>query len=220
MNINFDTDALIVIDMQRDFAHPTGSLYVKDGETLVEPIMNMCSRFRHTFFTQDNHPRGHLSFASAHDGKKPFETIELHGHTQVLWPDHCVVGTKGNDIMAGLSDWFFLGNAKAIIRKGMTFNVDSYSAFRENFGPDGKRATTGFAGMLRELGIKRTFFVGLARDFCVRYSAEDAIAEGFEAYIIDDLTKSVNPSFDAMAEVHDALVEVGVKFVPSKAVGR
>lgn len=219
MEINYNTDALIVIDMQNDFGRPGGALYVRDGEQLVAPILDVCNRFRHTFFTQDMHPRGHASFASAHDGKKPFEVIEMYGHPQVMWPDHCVMGTTGADVMDELNGWFFLGRAKGIIRKGMTHNVDSYSAFRENFGPDGKRATTGFAGFLRELGIKRTFFVGLARDYCVRYSAEDAVAEGFESYIIDNLTKSVDPTPDAVANVTAALTEAGVKIINHADVG-
>ena len=159
------------------------------------------------------HPRGHASFASAHDGKKPFDMIEMYGHPQVMWPDHCVMGTPGAEVVEELNSWFFLGRAKGIIRKGMTHNVDSYSAFRENFGPDGRRATTGFAGFLRELGIKRAFFVGLARDYCVRFSAEDAVAEGFEAYVIDNLTKSVDPSSKAVADVSASLTEIGVKLI-------
>jgi nicotinamidase/pyrazinamidase len=213
MNINYDTDALIVIDMQNDFGRPGGALYVKDGEQLVEPIMNMCCRFRHVFFTQDNHPRGHASFASAHDGKKPFDVIEMYGQPQVLWPDHCVMGTDGVNVMDELNGWYFLGNAKAIIRKGMTYNVDSYSAFRENFGPDGKRATTGFAGMLRELGIKRVFLVGLARDYCVKFSAIDAVTEGFEVFLLDNLTKSVDPSPEAVAKTTAELQSWDVSIV-------
>lgn len=213
MDINYDTDALVVIDMQRDFGQPGGALYVKDGETLTKPIMDMYGRFRHVFFTQDMHPRGHYSFASTWQRPKPFDIMEIHGHPQVLWPDHCVMGTSGAEIVDELNGWFFLGRAKAIIRKGMNFKVDSYSAFRENFGPDGKRATTGFAGLLRELGIKRTYFVGLARDYCVRYSAEDAAAEGFESYIIDNLTKSVDPSPEAVSAVTTTLTDAGVKII-------
>jgi len=215
MEINYATDALIVIDVQKDFGRPDGALYVKDGEKLVRPIMNMCSKFRHTFFTQDLHPHGHYSFASAHK-KNPFEVIEMYGHPQVLWPDHCVMGTPGAEIMDDLSGWFFLGRAKAIIRKGMNVKVDSYSAFRENFGPDGERATTGFAGLLHELCIKRCFLVGLARDYCVRYSAEDAVAAGFETYIIDDLTKSVNYSPHWVENVTAALTAAGVKLINSE----
>lgn len=223
MDIDYETDALIIIDMQNDFGRPDGALYVKDGEKLVAPILNMCSRFRHTFFTQDLHPRGHASFASTYGSSfghaKPFDVIEMYGHPQVLWPDHCVMSTTGADVMDELNGWAFLGRAKGIIRKGMTHNVDSYSAFRENFGPDGKRATTGFAGFLRELGIKRTFFVGLARDYCVRYSAEDAIVEGFESYVIDNLTKSVDPSPEAVANITASLTEVGVKLINYSDVG-
>lgn len=214
MNIDYATDALIVIDMQNDFGDPNGSLYVKDGEKLVEPIMNMCNRFTHTFFTQDMHPRGHFSFASANK-KKPFDVIEMYGHSQVMWPDHCVMGSSGVEIMGGLNGWSFLGRANAIIRKGMNVEVDSYSAFNENFGPGGKRTTTGFAGLLRELGIKRCFFVGLARDYCVRYSAEDASSEGFQSYIIDDLTKSVDPASNSVASVTKSLTDAGIKFIKS-----
>ncbi len=218
MAINYDTDALVIIDMQNDFGRPDGALYVKDGEQLVTPIMNMCTRFRHTFFTQDNHSRAHYSFASAHDGKNPFDVIEMYGHPQVLWPDHCVMGTDGANVMTGLNGWFFLGRAKAVIRKGMTHEVDSYSAFYENFGSDGKRATTGFAGMLHELGIKRLFFAGLARDYCVRYSAEDAARCGFESFIIDDLTKSVDYSPEGIERTTNALTEAGVKLINAAGV--
>jgi nicotinamidase/pyrazinamidase len=210
MNLNQKTDALIVIDFQNDFALSDGALYVKDSIDVAESIAAMCSKFKNLFFTQDNHPMKHRSFASSHD-KNPFDVIEMYGHNQILWPDHCINNSLGCEIVEEL--WHERDRARAIIRKGMNPNVDSYSAFRENFGPDDKRATTGFAGMLHQLGLKRLFFAGLARDYCVRFSAEDAVAEGFESFVIDDLTKSVDTSPEAVAKTTTALKEAGVKLI-------
>lgn len=215
MKLNQATDALIVIDMQNDFAMEGGGLYVKDGYKIAKPIAKLTDDFDNVFFTIDYHPDGHKSFASAHN-KNPFEVIEMYGHPQVLWPDHCIQRAWGSYVVDELYPYTI--DARQIIRKGMNPLVDSYSAFRENFGPTG-RATTGFGAMLHALGFKRLFFVGLARDYCVRFSAEDAIAEGFKSFIIDDLTKSVDPSPDAMNNVTAALNTAGVKLINSFDMG-
>lgn len=222
MNINQSTDALIIIDMQRDFVLPGAPLYVKDGEKIVNAIVALCSKFNNIFFTQDNHPFGHKSFASSHKDKKPFDVVEMYGwrrkpYSQVLWPDHCVQGTPGVEIVEELRPE--LNRAKAIIRKGMNPEVDSYSAFIENVGPDMLRASTGFIGMLQELGIKRLFFVGLARDYCVRFSAEDAAANGFESFIIDNLTKSVDVSLEGIEKTTQALLSAGIKLINYSDIG-
>lgn len=216
MDIHQNTDALIIIDFQNDFALSDGALYVKDGIDIAMPTVATCSKFKNIFFTQDSHPENHKSFASSHN-KNPFEVIEMYGHEQVLWPDHCVIGSNGFGIVEEL--WPEYNRAKAIIRKGSNLNVDSYSAFRENFGPDGNRATTGFAGMLRDLGIQRLFFAGLARDYCVKFSAVDAVAESFDAFVIDNLTKSVDPSVEGIAKTTAELNNAGVKIIKYADVG-
>lgn len=210
MDINQGSDALIIIDMQNDFAHKDGSLYVKDGHKIIEPIIKLTDKFNNIFFTVDYHPDGHKSFASSHN-KKPFDVIEMYGYQQVLWPDHCVQRAWGSYIVDEL--YPYTTDARQIIRKGMNPLVDSYSAFRENFGVDGNRATTGFGAMLHALGMKRLFFVGLARDYCVKFSAEDAVLEGFEAFVLDTLTKSVDPSPEAVAKTTAELQSFDVSIV-------
>ena len=166
-----DDDGLLVVDVQNDFC-PGGALAVPDGDAIVSPINRLAERFAHILVTQDWHPWGHLSFASSHPGKSPFETTEMPYGAQVLWPDHCVQGTQGAAFHSRLD----LTRAELVIRKGFRREIDSYSAFYEN-----DRATrTGLAGYLRERGLKRLFIVGLATDFCVTYSAEDARREAID----------------------------------------
>lgn len=194
MKIQLDRarDALLLIDVQPDFM-PGGALAVAEGDRVVAPIREILGRFDTVVATQDWHPRGHLSFATSHAGRQPFDQVQLHGVAQTLWPDHCVQGTPGAALHRDLP----VEPLALILRKGANRQVDSYSAFRENVGPDGARAGTGLAGWLRERGVRRIFLAGLARDFCVRWSAEDAVAAGFEAVLLDDLTRSVFPANDA-----------------------
>lgn len=215
MVINHTTDALIIIDMQNDFTYSTGSLYVSGGEEVVQPIINMCDRFQNLYFTQDAHPKNHTSFAFNHL-QLPFDIIQMYGHDQVLWPNHCVESEPGFDIVEDLI--LEVDKAKVVIRKGKNPLVDSYSAFRENYGPDGNRATTGFGAMLHALGMRRLFFVGLARDFCVKFSCLDAIVEGFETYLIDNCTKSVYNDDNAVAKTTQELVNAGVKIIDSSEI--
>jgi len=197
-------DALLVIDLQPDFL-PGGALAVAGGDEIVTPIAQLMPRFATVVATQDWHPRGHRSFASSHPGKRPFDEIAVHGAQQTLWPDHCVQGSAGAQLVAALpQDAFSL-----ILRKGANPSVDSYSAFRENYGPDAKRAPTGLAGFLRERGIWRVFVCGLARDVCVRWSAEDAIAAGFKTVVLEELTRSVFPN--RADETSQAFERAGVK---------
>src|SRR5262249_32567331 len=176
-------DVLLVIDVQNCFV-PGGSLPVKEGDQII-PLVNRLGRaFTNVVLTQDWHTPGHISFASSHPGKKPFETIQLPYGTQVLWPDHCVQGTAGADLHKDAP----IPHAQPIIRKGYRQQVDSYSAFYE---ADGK-TPTGLAGYLKERGLGRTFFVGLATDFCVAWSALDARKAGFEAYVIEDATRGID----------------------------
>ncbi len=189
MRIDPSRDALLVVDLQHDFL-PGGALGVPGGDEIVAPIAEVAAAFATVVGTQDFHPPGHVSFASAHPGSRPYERIELsRGRMQELWPDHCVQGSAGARLHPGFPD----GAAALVLRKGMRRDVDSYSAFRENLGPDGGRPTTGLAAWLEVRGIRRVFLCGLARDFCVRWSARDAKEAGFEVCVVDDLTRAVFP---------------------------
>jgi nicotinamidase/pyrazinamidase len=176
-------DVFIVVDVQYDFL-PGGALAVPDGDAVIGPINALARRFRHVALTQDWHPRGHASFASSHPGKTPFETVQLSYGEQILWPDHCVQGTRGASIAEGLS----IPHAELVIRKGHNREIDSYSGFME-----ADRATpTGLAGYLKERGFRRVFCAGLATDFCVAWTALDARAAGFEAYVIEDACRAID----------------------------
>jgi len=176
-------DVLLVIDVQNCFT-PGGSLAVKDGDAIVPLINKLAGGFEHVVLTQDWHTPGHVSFASSHAGKKPFETTSLPYGTQVLWPDHCVQGTDGANLHPALK----IPHAELVIRKGYRKDVDSYSAFME---ADGK-TPTGLAGYLRERNLSRCYFVGLATDFCVAWSALDARKAGFEAAVIEDACRGID----------------------------
>ena len=178
------SDALLVIDMQLDFL-PGGALAVTDGDAILPGINALAARFDHVLLTQDWHPRGHISFASTHPGKQPFtDTIETPYGTQALWPDHCIQGTRGAELHPDLN----IPHAELILRKGFRRDIDSYSAFTEN----DRRTPTGLAGYLRERGLTRLFFTGLAYDFCVGFSAHAAARLGFESIVIEDLSRAVN----------------------------
>lgn len=178
-----ERDALVVIDVQNDFC-PGGALAVGEGDRVVPVINRIAGRFAHVILTQDWHPRGHRSFASAHAGRKPFETVDLAYGAQTLWPDHCVQGTDGAAFHAGLD----IGRAELIVRKGFRPGIDSYSAFYEN----DRKTPTGLAGYLRERGFERLAFVGLATDYCVQYSALDARRAGFAATVIAEACRAID----------------------------
>lgn len=211
MRIDPRADALVVVDLQHDFL-PGGALGVAEGDRIVEPIARLAPRFGTVVATQDWHPRGHVSFASAHPGRAPFETLALPQGPQELWPDHCVQGSHGAALHPALPD----AALTLVLRKGTRVEVDSYSAFRENVGPDGARPTTGLGAWLSARGIRRVFLCGLARDFCVRASAVDAAAEGFEAIVLDDLTRAVFP--DRRAETDAVLERAGVRLGRAEAL--
>ncbi|HJO68708.1 MAG TPA: bifunctional nicotinamidase/pyrazinamidase [Rhodospirillales bacterium] len=196
-------DALLVIDVQYDFC-PGGALAVAGGDEVVAVINALASRFDHVVMTQDWHPEGHSSFASAHPGSAPFETIRLPYGDQTLWPDHCVQGTRGAEFHAGLG----LPNCEMIVRKGFRAEIDSYSAFREN----DRQIATGLAGYLRERGLARLYLAGLAADFCVHFSAVDARAEGFEAWVIDDACRAIDLD-GSLAAARENMRAAGVGFV-------
>jgi nicotinamidase/pyrazinamidase len=174
---------LLVVDIQNDFCSG-GALAVPRGEEIVPRINELARRFQHVVLTQDWHCKGHISFASSHPGRWPFETITLSYGPQVLWPDHCVQGTHGAEFHPGLQ----IAHAELILRKGYNRMVDSYSAFYEN----DRKTHTGLAGYLRERRLARVFLAGLAFDFCVRYSAEDAHREGFEVLVVEDCCRAIN----------------------------
>jgi nicotinamidase/pyrazinamidase len=174
---------LIVVDVQNDFC-PGGALAVPNGDEVVPVINRLAARFDNVVFTQDWHPRGHASFASSHPGKKPFETVELPYGAQVLWPDHCVQGTRGAAFHEGLEP----GKAQLVIRKGFHRDIDSYSAFLEA----DRKTTTGLAGYLKERGLKSLFVCGLATDFCVAWTALDARKAGFEVSVIEDACRAID----------------------------
>lgn len=181
------TDALIIIDPQNDFV-PGGALAVTGGDEIMADINDLSWDFRQDggliVLTQDWHPNRHKSFASTHE-LEPFTETDMPYGKQTLWPDHCVQGTKGSDFHPDIDG--AVARAALIIRKGMNPDIDSYSAFVEN----DQVTKTGLAGYLRDKGIKRCIFVGLAFDFCVAYSALDAIKEGFESVVLQDLTRAI-----------------------------
>ena len=200
-----DASALLVIDVQNCFL-PGGSLAVKDGEQVVPVINRIAKGFSNVVMTQDWHTPGHISFASAHAGKKPFETIELPYGTQVLWPDHCVQGTDG----AALSKDLSIPQAELIVRKGFHKDVDSYSAFTE---ADGK-TTTGLAAYLQARQMKRLFVAGLATDFCVAWTALDARKAGFETYVVEDACRGIDTQ-GSLAKAWDEMAKAGVERIKS-----
>ena len=176
-------EALIVIDMQYDFC-PGGALAVAEGDLIIPEINRLIARFEHVILTQDWHPAGHSSFASSHPGKQPFESIDLPYGQQTLWPDHCIQGSLGSDFHSGLA-WT---KAELVIRKGYHPEIDSYSAFFEN----DRTTPTGLAGYLQERGIDTLTLVGLATDFCVAFSALDAVKHGFHTTVRLDACRGIN----------------------------
>lgn len=177
------TDLLLVIDVQVDFL-PGGALPVPDGDAVVRPINGLQARFRHIALTQDWHPPGHVSFASSHPGRAPFETVRLAQGEQALWPDHCVQGSTGAAFAPGLET----SRAALVVRKGLNTGVDSYSAFLEA----DRTTRTGLAGALSERGIRRIVLCGLATDFCVLWSALDAHEAGFEMQVVEDAVAGID----------------------------
>jgi nicotinamidase/pyrazinamidase len=193
-----DSDFLLVVDVQNDFC-PGGALAVRRGDEVVAPINRVGRRFAHLALTQDWHPRDHRSFASQHQGRRPFETIAVDYGDQILWPDHCVQGTEGAAFHPDLD----LPHAQLILRKGFSRHIDSYSAFFEN----DRRTPTGLVSYLRERGFRQLYLAGLATDYCVAYSALDAIRQGFAATVLDDACRAIDldGSLDrAMGEMRQA----------------
>ena len=195
------TDCLIVVDVQNDFC-PGGALEVKHGDEIVPLVNQLARKFENVVVTQDWHTPGHISFASSHAGKKPFETKRLRYGEQVLWPDHCIQGTRG----AALHDGLDVPHAQLVIRKGFHPKVDSYSGFLEA----DRKTKTGLDGYLRSRGVKRVYCVGLATDFCVAWTALDARRFRFESVVIEDACRAIDNAGSLVA-AHRAMAKAGVK---------
>jgi nicotinamidase/pyrazinamidase len=189
------TDALLVIDVQNDFC-PGGNLAVPHGDALVPVVNRLGKRFQHVILTQDWHPSGHRSFASANPGRQPFETVAFAYGPQVLWPDHCEQGTPG----AGFHTGMHIPHAELIIRKGTRRDIDSYSAY------------------LRERGLTRVFLAGLAFDFCVRYSAEDAHRVGFEVVVVEDACRGIDVE-GSMEATRQSLASLNIPRAAAQTIG-
>ena len=204
-----ERDILLIVDIQNDFC-PGGGLAVPRGDEVVPLVNLLATRFQHVVLTQDWHPRGHLSFASTYPGRKPYETVELGYGTQVLWPDHCVQGTRGADFRTDLR----VPHAELVLRKGYHREIDSYSAFVEN----DRQTATGLVGYLRERGFARVYIAGLAFDFCVRYSAEDAHREGFKVTVVEDACRGIDVA-GSVAQTRRLLAELRIPCISAEAVG-
>ena len=203
--LNPQTDLFLIIDVQNDFC-PGGALAVNGGDEIIPLINSLTRRFDNVVLTQDWHPAGHSSFASSHEGKTPFEMIELPYGMQNLWPDHCVQGSFGAQFHGNLDT----DKAQMIIRKGFRPDVDSYSAFFEN----DQKTRTGLAGFIKERGFKRIFMAGLATDYCVGFSALDGRGLELDVFVVEDACRAINMagSLDAMLQQFD---EHGVKRIQS-----
>ena len=200
-------DALLVVDIQNDFL-PGGSLAVPHGDEIIPLANAMQHNAGLVVATQDWHPRHHKSFASQHEGKETFDTIDLDGLEQILWPDHCVQQTEGAEFPESLD----LRRAEAIIRKGMETDIDTYSGFFDN----GHRKATGLGAYLEGRGVKRVYVAGLAAEVCVSYTLLDARKLGFEAVLIEDATRPIKE--DDFAGMKQKLEDAGVEFMKSEDV--
>ncbi|WP_192561164.1 bifunctional nicotinamidase/pyrazinamidase [Pseudomonas gozinkensis] len=197
--------ALLVIDVQNDFT-PGGQLAVPEGDLIVPLINRLATQFKQVVIAQDWHPAGHASFASSHPGHKPYDVIQLPYGEQALWPDHCVQATQGAEFHKGLN----LPHAQLIIRKGCNPDIDSYSAFLEA----DRVTTTGLAGYLKERGIDTVYMVGLALDFCVMFSALDARAAGFNAFVVLDACRAIDLN-GSLASAVERMQVAGVGLIQS-----
>jgi len=205
--------ALVIVDLQPDFM-PGGALPVAEGDQLIAPIGDLLRKLGGILAvaTQDWHPPGHVSFASSHSGRGPGDVMELYGRDQILWPDHCIQGTAGAELHPRM-DWRAVS---AIIRKGTDSASDSYSGFRNNWNAEGDRPSTGLEGYLREREVETVLVCGLARDFCVKWTAEDAAAAGFRTVFLWDLTRPVDAGSDE--RVRQDLLGAGVVMAESTAL--
>jgi nicotinamidase/pyrazinamidase len=200
---------LLVVDVQNDFC-TGGSLAVAGGEDVVPVINALAKRFSHVVLTQDWHPPGHSSFASSHPGKRPFERVAMPYGSQVLWPDHCVQGTRGADFHPQLD----LPHAQAVIRKGFHAHVDSYSGMLEA----DRTTPTGLCAYLKERGIRRLVILGLATDFCVNWTAQDAARAGFETCVVPEACRAIDLD-GSLVRAREEMAAAGVGVLASADFG-
>ena len=198
-----DRRILVIVDVQNDFC-PGGALAAPGGDRIIPAVNRLARSFAHVALTQDWHPPGHLSFASSHPGKAPFEAVEAAYGPQILWPDHCVQGTRGAEFHAGLE----APHAELVLRKGCNRDIDSYSAFREN----DRKTPTGLAAYLRERQFERLVLCGIATDFCVLYSALDAAAAGFAVEVALGASAGIDIE-GSLGRALAAMREAGVRFI-------
>jgi len=195
--------ALLVIDVQNDFC-PAGALAVVGGNEIIPHINEEMAKYDCVVLTQDWHPKGHSSFATSHEGKNPLELIKMPYGDQVLWPDHCVQGSKGAEFHPDLN----IEQANAIIRKGSNPFIDSYSAFFEN----DRKTSTGLDGYLKSLEIEKISLVGLATDFCVNYSAQDAAKLGYKVSVLEKMCRAIDLN-GSLAAAKSEMQDCGVEFI-------
>jgi len=211
MKVDPASDILGLVDIQPTFM-PGGELAVADGDAVVPVVNRLLPRFSHAVATQDWHPPGHTSFASAHPGRRPYDMIEMPYGSQVLWPDHALQGSSNAALHPALN----LRQVRVIIRKGYDPAIDSYSAFFEN----DHRTPTGLDGWLRQRGFRRIFFTGIATDFCVAWSAEDAVRLGYDVVVIEDACRGIGiPTTGGRTTLDDArdrLTALGARFITSR----
>lgn len=207
--MNLKNSALLIVDVQNDFL-PGGALAVTNGDEVVPVINQLQEQFNFIVATQDFHPADHGSFAANHEGTKPGELIKLSGLQQILWPVHCVQGSEGAEFHAELNPikW------TAIFQKGTNPEVDSYSGFFDN----ARRGDTGLGDFLQNEGIMNVFVTGLAQDYCVKYTALDAVSLGFKTYLITDATRAVNLSAEDGEKALEEMKKAGVIIVESSAI--
>lgn len=202
-------NALIIVDVQNDFL-PGGQLAVQNGDKIIPVINHLQDHFDLIVATQDWHPAGHKSFASSHKGKKPGDTISLNGFEQMMWPDHCIQGSRGAAFAPGLNT----EKISAIFRKGTDPEIDSYSGFYDN----GHLKSTGLAGYLKELKVDTVYVCGLAGDYCVKFTATDALEEDFTVLLVTDAVRSVNLTEGDHERSMAELEEKGVHLVSSREI--
>ena len=201
--------ALIIVDIQNDFI-PGGKLAVPFGNQIIPLVNELQESFELVVATQDWHPSNHKSFASNHENKNPFEKITLHGLEQVLWPDHCIQGSVGAQFHNDLN----MNKVEGIFRKGVDREIDSYSGFYDN----GYKKSTGLAGYLRDRKVQKVYVCGLAADYCVFYTANDALKENFETYIIEDATRAIDSK--GFEKAKDMILSSGGHIIKSEMLYR
>ncbi len=200
---------LLIIDIQHDFV-PNGALAVTEGDTIIPIVNALQAHFEHIVATQDWHPRAHKSFAANHTGEDIGNVIELNGLLQVLWPVHCVQNNKGAEFVTSLD----MSRVARIFQKGTDIEIDSYSGFFDN----GQRKSTGLGDYLHSVGTTEVYIVGLATDYCVKYSALDAVSLGFTTYLVEDACKGVNLQANDVSKAIAEMREAGVRIVQSKNI--